>query len=62
MSPGGSRVGDAAHKCGAGLEGGHTGCEDVDRGVLMSEEVNEGFPEKNGFLILGAGKGGRQGV
>lgn len=55
-------MGDAAHKCGAGLEGGHTGCEDVDRGVLMSEEVNEGFPEKNGFLILGAGKGGRQGV
>lgn len=39
-------MGDAAHKCGAGLEGGHTGCEDVDWGVLMSEEVNEAFPEK----------------
>lgn len=55
-------MGDTAHKCGAGLEGGHTGCEDVDWGVLMSEEVNEGFLEKNGLLILGTGRGGRQGV
>lgn len=39
----------AAHRCGAGLERGHSMREDVDRGVLVSEEVEEGFPEKVAF-------------
>lgn len=46
---GGGRKRELHTTCDTGLESGHSMCEDLDQGVLMSEAVEEGFPEKAAF-------------